>query len=79
MVESGFEVPRAAEKTAYLIEKGVSAEVMTKVMRQAQKEREGGKKVLVMRMNKNKKFQKEQLKAQGYTDFQEFYREELKF
>ena len=79
LLESGFEVPGAAEKTAYLIEKGVSAEVMTKVMRQAQKEREGGKKVLVMRMNKNKKFQKEQLKAQGYTDFQEFYREELKF
>ena len=79
LLESGFEVPGAAEKTAYLIEKGVSAEVMTNVMRQAQKEREGGKKVLVMRMNKNKKFQKEQLKAQGYTDFQEFYREELKF
>lgn len=79
LLESGFEVPGAAEKTAYLIEKGVSAEVMTKVMRQAQKEREGGKKVLVTRMNKNKKFQKEQLREQGYTDFQEFYREELKF
>ncbi len=47
LLESGFEVPGAAEKTAYLIEKGVSAEVMTKVMRQAQKEREDGKKVLV--------------------------------
>ncbi len=79
LLESGFEVPGAAEKTAYLIEKGVSAEVMTKVMRQAQKEREDGKKVLVTRMNKNKKFQKEQLKDQGYTEFQEFYKEGLKF
>ncbi len=79
LLESGFEVPGAAEKTAYLIEKGVSAEVMTKVMRQAQKEREDGKKVLVARMNKNKKFQKEQLKDQGYTEFQEFYKEGLKF
>lgn len=79
LLESGFQVPGAAEKTAYLIEKGISAEVMTKVMKQAQKEREAGKKVLVTRMNKNKKFQKEQLKAQGYLEFREFYREELKF
>ena len=78
LLESGFEVPGAAEKTAYLIEKGVSAEVMTKVMRQAQKEREGGKKVLVMRMNKNKKFQKEQLMKDGYVQIREFYREALK-
>ncbi len=79
LMESGFKVPGAAEKTAYLIEKGVSADVMTKVMRQAQEERSAGKKVLVTRMNKNKKFQKEQLKAQGYTEFQEFYREALKY
>ena len=79
LLESGFEVPGAAEKTAYLIEKGVSAEVMTKVMRKAQEEREAGKKVLVARMNKNKKFQKEQLKEQGYTEFEEFYREALKY
>lgn len=79
LMESGFKVPGAAEKTAYLIEKGVSADVMTKVMKQAQEERETGKKVLVTCMNKNKKFQKEQLKAQGYLEFQEFYKEELKF
>jgi len=79
LMESGFKVPGSAEKTAYLIEKGVSADVMTKVMKQAQKEREAGKKVLIARMNKNKKFQKEQLKAQGYMEFQEFYREALKY
>lgn len=79
LLESGFKVPGAAEKTAYLIEKGISAEVMTKVMKQAQEEREAGKKVLVARMNKNKKFQKEQLAAQGYTDFREFYKEALKY
>ena len=79
LLESGFKVPGAGEKTAYLVEKGVSAEGMTKVMRQAQEERENGKKVLVTRMNKNKKFQKEQLAAQGYTAFQEFYKEGLKY
>ena len=29
-------------------------------------------------MNKNKKFQKEQLGKEGYTEFREFYKEELK-
>ena len=79
LLESGFKVPGAAEKMAYLIEKGISAEVMTNVMKQAQAERESGKKVLVTRMNKNKKFQKEQLTAQGYTEFKEFYRDALKY
>lgn len=79
LLESGFKVPGSAQKTAYLIEKGISAEGMTQVMREAQAEREAGKKVLVTRMNKNKKFQKEQLTAQGYTEFKEFYREALKF
>ncbi len=44
----------------------------------AQKERENGAQVLVVRMNKNKKFQKEQLTAQGYEEFQDFYKEGLK-
>ena len=79
LLESGFKAPGTREKTAYLIEKGISAEVMTKVMKQAQEEREAGKKVLIARMNKNKKFQKEQLAAQGYTDFREFYKEGLKY
>ena len=47
-------------------------------MTQAQAQRKQGDQVLVARMNKNKKFQKEQLAAQGYEDFKEFYREELK-
>ena len=29
-------------------------------------------------MNKNKKFQKEQLAKDGYTEFKEFYKESLK-
>ncbi len=45
---------------------------------QAQKERAEGNQVLVVRMNKNKKFQKEQLTAQGYEEFREFYKNPLK-
>ena len=45
---------------------------------QAQAERRDGTQVLVVRMNKNKKFQKEQLMKEGYGEFREFYREALK-
>lgn len=78
LMESGFKVPKAGKKVAYLIEKGLSSDRLCEVMSQAQAERERGNQVLVARMNKNKKFQKEQLTAQGYEEFKEFYREELK-
>lgn len=42
-------------------------------MKQAADERAAGKQILVTRMNKNKKFQKEKLTAEGYTDFVEFF------
>ena len=45
---------------------------------QAQEARKDGTQVLVARMNKNKKFQKEQLNKEGYEEFVEFYKEELK-
>ena len=41
-------------------------------------ERAKGVCVLVSQMNKNKKFQKEQLGNEGYTEFKEFYKESLK-
>ena len=78
LLESGFKVPKAGKKIAYLMEKGLPSDRLCAVMAQAQAERENGNQILVARMNKNKKFQKEQLTAQGYEEFQEFYREELK-
>lgn len=78
LLENGFKVPGAGTKTAYLLEKGLSSQDLYKVMEQAQKERENGNRILVAHMNKNKKFQKEQLTAQGYTEFKEFYKEPLK-
>ena len=44
------------------------------VIAQAQEARKNGDQILVARMNKNKKFQKEQLTKEGYTDFVEFYK-----
>ena len=78
LLESGFEVPSAPAKVAYLIEKGVGGERLCEVIAQAQAERKDGRQVLVVRMNKNKKFQKEQLMNDGYQEFKEFYREALK-
>lgn len=78
LLESGFQVPGKGKKVAYLMEKGLPADRLCQVIAQAQEERKDGNQVLVVRMNKNRKFQKEQLTAQGYGEFREFYREELK-
>lgn len=74
LMESGFTIPGQAEKKAYLIEKGYPGEKLSEVIAQAQEERKKGVQVLVVRMNKNKKFQKEQLGKEGYTEFVEFFK-----
>ena len=73
LLENGFQIPGAGRKAAYLIEKGMPADRLCQVMREAQQAREKGEQVLVARMNKNKKFQKEQLVKEGYEEFKEFY------
>ncbi len=78
LMENGFQVTSQGAKVAYLIEKGVSGENLRTVIDKAQQERESGACVLVVRMNKNKKFQKEQLATEGYTQFREFYKNPLK-
>ena len=66
------------QKKAYLVEKGMDSARLGDIMRQAMEERRNGMQVLVSQMNKNKKFQKEQLGKEGYTEFVNFYREGLK-
>ena len=73
LLESGFTVPMQRPKVAYLIEKGYPADKLVEVIAKAQEERQAGKQVLVVRMNKNKKFQKEKLTAEGYKDIIEFF------
>lgn len=77
LLDNGFQVPGSGQKKAYLIEKGVSAERMGQALAKAMEERSNGRQVLVTQMNKNKKFQKEQLIAEGYTEFEEFYKKEF--
>ncbi len=78
LTNEGRTAPDTAVKKAYLLEKGIAPERMTSILGEAMKEREEGVQVLVSQMNKNKKFQKERLMSEGYTEFREFYREGLK-
>lgn len=78
LLDNGFTVPSAAGKKAYLFEKGMDSEKLAAVIKEATKERAAGTQVLVAQMNKNKKFQKEQLMKEGYGEFKEFYKSELK-
>ena len=73
LLENGFKVPQSADKIAFLIEKGYPNEALPQIMDQAAQLREQGNKVLVVRMNKNKKFQKDKLCEQGYTQIKEFF------
>jgi histidyl-tRNA synthetase len=78
LMEEGFTVPGSQEKTAFLLEKGVSDELTNQVMKEAMEERAKGVTVLVSQMNKNKKFQKDGLLKEGYTQFKEFYKDSMK-
>ena len=73
LLESGFKIPESPKKIAYLVEKNYPADKLVAVMQEAKQARENGQQVLVVRMNKNKKFQKEQLNKEGYEEFKEFF------
>lgn len=78
LMDENFQIPDQAQKVAYLVEKGIATEDLCKVIAKAQQERANGRQVLVVRMNKNKKFQKQQLMEEGYEEFEDFYRNPLK-
>ena len=78
LMDAGFKIPDESKKIAFLYEKNIDANVLTSILKEASTLREAGNIVLVSKMNKNKKFQKEGLEKQGYIEFKEFYREALK-
>lgn len=78
LMEENFEPEKEPVKKAYLYEKGLNDSAFIDILHKAKEDRKKGLTVLVTAMNKNKKFQKEQLSLQGYTEFTEVYREELK-
>jgi len=78
LLDAGFKIPDESRKIAFLYEKNIDGNVLKNILKEAASLREAGNIVLVSKMNKNKKFQKEGLEKQGYTEFKEFYREALK-
>ncbi len=73
LMERNFQGFQKKEKVAYLLEKGISQDKLIAVFQEAQKEREAGHVVSINIMKKNKKFQKEQLTEQGYSEIKEFF------
>ena len=78
LLDAGFKIPDESRKIAFLYEKNIDGNVLKDILKEAASLREVGNIVLVSKMNKNKKFQKEGLEKQGYTEFKEFYKEALK-
>lgn len=73
LMEKGFKVPGETSGTAFLIEKGMPADRMDGILKEAAFVRSAGKAVSVVQMQKNKKFQKQQLEGQGFREFKEFF------
>ncbi len=73
LLERGYQVPTSRAKKAFLLEKNLPNEKLLQVLTQARQERENGYQVMIANMKKNKKFQKEQLAEQGYTEITEVY------
>ena len=73
LLENGYKVPGGCQKKAYLLEKKLPKEAMLKVLARAKADREAGRQVLIVNMKKNKKFQKEQLIEDGYTEIADCY------
>ena len=73
LLENGYKVPGGRQKKAYLLEKKLPKEAMLKVLALAKADREAGRQVLIVNMKKNKKFQKEHLIEEGYTEIVDCY------
>ncbi len=73
LLERGYQVSTGRAKKAFLIEKNASRDRILEVLEEAKTLRDKGWQVMIVNMKKNKKFQKEQLVEQGYTDITEVY------
>ena len=73
LLERGFQIPGTGKKTAYLIEKNMPEDKLLQILDEAKQARADGSVVNIAIMKKNKKFQKEQMQAEGYEEFREFF------
>ena len=75
LLDQGFRVPGANGKMALLLDKRLSGAEVAKAMRRAEELRKDGVTVLVQKMAKNRKFQRDQLEQAGYTKVEDIYAE----
>lgn len=73
LLEHDFSVPRIYGKRAYLVDKNITREALESLMEKVMIERSKGMEISVDTMKKNKKFQKEQLAAEGYSEIVEIF------
>ena len=73
LMERGFQVPDAGAKTAVLVDRKTDTEKLTEVFRKAAEARKEGRVMTVSSMKKNKRFQKEQLAAQGFDNIEDVF------
>ena len=73
LMDQQYVIPTQKEKVAILLDKKLSAARRTEALQEAEALRAEGKDVLVTKMAKNKKFQREQLSQQGYTVFRDYF------
>ncbi len=73
LLDADFKVPAKENKVAFLLDKKLSGEALSRIMKEAADLRSSGKTVLVSQMMKNKKFQKDNLEKMGYSEIKDFY------
>ena len=73
LMERGYTIPDVGDKVAFLVDKKCTAAQVRQTIAKANELRSGGASVSVMRMKKNKKFQKDQLIEQGFTEIEEVF------
>lgn len=77
LLENGYQIPGGRKKKAYLLDKKMPEEGLLKVLALSKADREAGKQVLIVRMKKNKKFQKDQLTEEGYQEIVDCYADNI--
>ncbi len=70
--DRGFTIPESGEKIAILVSKNAEKSVMLEAFEKAAELRNAGETVLLTSKQKNVKFQKDKLIAEGYGEFIEF-------
>ncbi len=73
LLERNYQIPGESKKKAYLLDKNLDGAARKAIIGRAMEERMQGWTVNLSIMKKNKKFQKDQLEAEGYGEIEEIF------